>query len=326
VRFRRSLAAVAVSLAMLLATGCRDGEGTAQAHARVVGTWGRQPGKFTKPRAVAVTRDGTLIAIDRSGRIQTFDVNTGALSGWWDLPEWANGTPTGVSIDPNDDTIWVADTHYQRILHYRADGTLISKFGERGSTEGRMIFPTDVAPDPSRDLLWVTEYGVRNRLMLFRRDGTFVREWGGPAYQDSELLRPQAVTIDAQGRVFVADAGHHKINVYDGEGELLYRFGTPGEGPGELMYPYDLSIANDGTLYVCEYGNDRISRFTLDGQYLGSWGRPGRGEGQLFSPWGVSAGLDGHLVVADTLNNRVQIIDDPQRAFTMPAPRSVPGP
>lgn len=284
----------------------------------IISKRGNQPGQVSRPRAVAITDDQHLIVLDRTGRIQLFDLDdAGKFLSKKVLPEFSNGTPTGMAIDRRDDSIWIADTHYQRILHYRKDLVLLSQFGEVGTEPGKMVFPTDVCPDPIEDVVWVTEYGERNRLMKFSTDGKFLQEWGGDAYQAGELLRPMAVEVDKLGRIFVADAGQHRVNVYGRDGGLLYRIGSAGTGPGELKYPYDISLAPDGTLYVCEYGNDRISHFTVEGQYLGAWGGPGRGPGEFFSAWGMCTGPKGDIVVADTNNNRLQHLSDPSKVFLL---------
>lgn len=290
---------------------------------RIIGRKGNQPGQFSKPRAVAVTQEGKLIVIDRSGRFQSFELESGKYLGKTVLPEYSNGTPTGMSLDRRDGSLWIADTHYQRILRYDSAGNLLQKFGEVGIGPGQMIFPTDVCPDPVEDVLWVTEYGEKNRLIKFSRDGRFLEEWTGPAWQETELLRPMAVEVDHRGRLLVADAGHHRINVYDKAGNLLTHIGRPGTGPGELKYPYDVAVAPDGSIYVCEYGNSRISHFSDDGKYLGTWGRPGGSAGELYAPWGVCVGPRGDVVVADTNNNRLQHIEVPGTVFAPIAPPGV---
>jgi hypothetical protein len=60
----------------------------------VIGRLGRQPGLFTKPRAVGFLAGGDMIVIDRSGRIQRLDPQ-GAHRLDWRLPAFENGTPQG---------------------------------------------------------------------------------------------------------------------------------------------------------------------------------------------------------------------------------------
>lgn len=291
------------------ATGARD--------AQVIGSHGRQPGQFSRPRAIVLTEENDLVVIDRSGRVQRFDARTGEVRGRWMLPDYSNGTPTGMTLDPRDNSLWVADTHYQRILQFDLDGNLLFSFGEQGTGPGQMVFPTDVTPDPLDGSLWVCEYGLRSRIMHFSATGEFLAEWGSGEYDYADLARPMAIAVDAQGRLFVVDGGNHRVLVYDRQGTLLNSWGESGEAPGRLKYPYDLAVGDDGTLYICEYGNSRVSRFTADGEFLGMWGLPGHRPGELFSPWGVAVGAGGVLAIADTNNGRVQIVRRPERAFRM---------
>lgn len=283
--------------------------------ARVIGAVGRQPGQFAKPRAVAFAQDNSLYVIDRSGRIQIMDSETGEFISKWNLPGWSNGTPTGITVDNDGESLWVADTHYQQILHYDRDGNILTQWGEDGTDPGQMIFPTDVCPDPDGRTVWVTEYGQRSRIMQFTRDGEFVREWGSGVYEYSDLQRPMAIAVSDDGSIFVADAGNHRILIFDRDLGLRATWGEPGEEPGQLKYPYDIAFAPDGTLYVCEYGTSRVSRFTADGDFLGLWGGPGHDAGRLYSPWGVAIAPNGFVAVADTNNGRIQIIEQPERRF-----------
>jgi len=281
---------------------------------KVLGEVGLQPGQFTKPRAVTFTDNEELVIIDRSGRIQIFNEDL-EYKTEWKLPAYSNGTPTGISIDPGDGSIWIADTHYQQILNYDIAGNLINSWGEDGTGPGQMIFPTDVYPDPDGETLWITEYGLRSRVMHFTRDGEFINEWGSGEYEYTDLQRPMAVVVDDRGRIFVADAGNHRILVFNREGERTDVWGEPGNGPGELKFPYDLSLGHDGSLYVCEHGNHRISRFSSDGEFLGDWGKPGWYPGQITSPWGLAISNQDTLAIADTYNGRIQLLTDATRFF-----------
>lgn len=285
----------------------------------ILGHEGRQPGQFSKPRAIEVTKDDELVVVDRTGRIQVYDIE-GRFLRQWRLPADENGTPTGICLDPTDQSIWLADTHYQRILNYDLQGNLLAMWGERGEGPGQMIFPTDVAVDPDGSTLWVTEYGRGNRVLNFRRDGTFIRQWGTEAYDNTEMQRPMAVVLspDAQS-LFIVDAGNHRVNVYDRDGGLKFRFGEPGNEPGRMKFPLDMTLGPDGLLYLLQYEGARVDRYTLEGKWLDSWGTAGKGRGEFFLPWGVAVAPGGEVVVADTNNQRLQLLRNPNRHFARPA-------
>ena len=315
--------AIAMVLGLLVA-GCGSGAGLGGPGdgVRVISSHGPHPGYLTSPRAVAVDQDGEVVVIDRSGRVQLFDIATGEYKGRWMLQRHDNGTPTGIAFDSTDNTLWVADTHYQRIIQYKTDGTILTQWGEYGHRPGEMVFPTDVCPDPDGETVWVSEYGLRSRVMHYTRDGKIIQEWGSQEYEYEDLSRPQSLIIDEEGLLYVADAGNHRVNVYTRDGEKVRGIGEPGKGPGQLGWPIDLSFGPDGNLYVVEYMNMRVSRFSRTGEFLGSWGQPGYQPGDLFSPWGLTFSPDGQMVIADTYNNRLQVLDTIERHFAMAGVRS----
>lgn len=309
-------AVATIALALAAAVGCDGGRGHEPNTWRVVGALGRQPGQFSKPRAVCVTKEGQAVVIDRTGRVQILDARTGEFIRQWRLLAWENGTPTGASPDPLGNTVWIADTHYHRILHYDLEGNLLLAFGSEGEQPGSMVFPTDVCPSPDGATLWVTDYGRRNRVIQFTRTGEFLREWGEEMWENAEVDRPQAISVSPDGQhLYVVDAGNCRINVYTPEGVLVRHISGPGIEEGRLKYPLDLAVAADGSLYIIEYESSRISRFSAEGEFLGSLGGPGRGPGQFFTPWGGALSPDGALIIADTGNNRLQWLDRPAEAM-----------
>lgn len=290
--------------------GDSAGDAAARGSVRVLGCQGRQPGQFVKPRAVRFLSDGSMIVIDRTGRIQRIDAQGNPLF-HWRLPAFDNGTPTGFDVDTRDDSLWIADTHYQRILHYSPSGRLLGMFGKQGTGPGEMIFPTDVALDPDDGSLWVSEYGHRNRIMHFQSDGEFLGEWGKVAESDADLLRPQSLAVMPGGDLLVADAAHHRIWRFRRSRvpEPIGCWGIAGEKPGELKYPYSIALGLDNTLYVLEYGNSRVSHFTAEGEFLGIWGGPGHAPDRMYNPWGMASSRAGKcLAIADTNNNRVLFV------------------
>ncbi len=314
-----ALFAAALGLAGCGRAGGGAGEGpgakairVAKGGARTLGIRGSQPGLVAKPRAVHFVSTGEMIVIDRSGRIQRLTPE-GEFAAQWRLPAWENGTPTGFAVDPRDDSLWVADTHYTRILHYSREGNLLGAFGERGTGPGQMIFPTDVAFDAEDQTLWISEYGQRNRILHFRAaDGAFLGEWGHVAETEADLLRPQSLVVAPDGFLYVADAGRHRVWRFrrgPGAPEPVGAWGALGGEPGALKYPYSLALGPEGTLFVLEYGNSRVSHFTTDGRFLGAWGAPGRGPQNLHSPWGVASDARAaRLLLADTNNDRLTLL------------------
>lgn len=294
------------ALFVLLFAGCSPDPHSIGTLEEIWGRRGISPGRFQKPRAMAIDALDRLYIVDMTARIQVLTPE-GQLLRWWSTPEHKNGRPTAMSIG-RDGNLLVGDTHYHRVLIYSPDGKLLHTLGGReGHGPGEFGLVTDVVQD-SHGNFYVAEYGDYDRIQKFSPDYKFLTQWGGHGTEPGRFMRPQNMAIDALDHVWVADACNHRIQVFDTQGRLLKMWGTQGSGLGQLDYPYDIALDGHGHAYVCEYGNHRIQKFTLDGHSLGCWGKHGRGPGEMHNPWSLVLDHNGEIYVLDTNNHRVQKI------------------
>ena len=61
------------------------------------------------------------------------------------------------------------------------------------------------------------------------------------------MPRTQGLTVDADGRIYVADALMSTVRVFEPSGEELAKVLDYGFDPGDLRTPCDLTLSNDGT-------------------------------------------------------------------------------
>ncbi|MGB7347024.1 MAG: NHL repeat-containing protein [Pirellulaceae bacterium] len=305
----------ALTAAALSATGCVP-LGNGALPQLVWGRRGMSEGRFLKPRAITIDHNDELYIVDTTGRIQVFDVD-GNLLRWWTTPETANGRPTGMatksSVGPDGEPrLFVADTHYYRMLAYRPDGTLMPDEqigGTPGHSPGEFAFVTDAVCDDD-GFFYIGEYGDSDRIQKFSPEGEFITQWGGTGHGDGKFVRPQSLVVHNKV-LYAVDAGNHRIQRFDvsvDEPKLIDIWGHEGKGQGEFYYPYDLAIASDGSVLVSEYGNQRLQRFTNDGKWIASWGGPGFDPGQLYQPWGLVIDSKDRVHILDSNNHRVQRI------------------
>lgn len=271
------------------------------ADVRVVGGQGTDDGRFYRPRGIAVAPDGTLYAVDKTGRIQAFDAS-GTFRRQWSPPDVTNGQPIDLTVGP-DGRLYVADTHQYRILVYEPDGTLVRQWGREGRAPGEFIYPVGVALSPEGDL-YVAEYGGNDRIQVFTTEGEFLRQFGSYGEAPGQFRRPQDLAIVGD-RVFVLDSVNHHVDVFTKEGAYVSSWGAPGREPGQFSYPYGIAVLPGGDLLIVEYGNHRVQRFRPDGTFVKSVGTVGGAAGQLYAPWDVAVAGDA-VIVADTQNHRIQ--------------------
>src|SRR5262245_36690202 len=97
--------------------------------------------------------------------------------------------------------------------------------GIPGSTFSR---PSDVAWDRAGNIYITDGIGANNRVAKFDKDGRFLKQWGSTGSGDGQFNGAKAIAIDAQGNVYVADAGNKRVQVFDSEGTFKSQFGNIG--------------------------------------------------------------------------------------------------
>ncbi|MFO0973918.1 MAG: hypothetical protein U1A27_10835 [Phycisphaerae bacterium] len=308
---RRARALVALVALAMCGAGCdraepRDDE-------RVVAVFGETGlgfGQFSYPRGLTVSPvDGCIFVVDKTARIQRFSPE-GKYESGWRMPEWENGKPTGIKCDASG-RLWVADTHYHRVIVYDREGVEQFRFGRRGEGKGEFIFPTCVAWDAS-GAIYVGEYGGNDRISKFTGGSApqYEMSFGTRDAGAASLERPTAIEVDAQGTLWVADGCHHRVCRFSAAGKFLGAIGTAGHGPGELDYAYDLALERGEPLrmVVTDHGNNRVQELDAAGHALRTWGTVGRARGQVTQPWKAQFDRAGRLLVLDSWNNRVQVL------------------
>lgn len=302
-----SVALAAVAITALLSCGHTPRQAAPLDVESQWGEVGNSPGQLSYPRAID-SDDGTLWIIDKTARVQRLNPKTGECVGGWRMPEWELGKPTGLTVwrprDGEHELVFVADTHYHRVMVYKADrdgmkprplkaqggarpdapdpksekGDLIASFGVYGTEPGQFIYPTDVAVLPTQDgrgieRVYVGEYGGNDRITVFEppRD----------------------------------------IFSRNGEYKAVSTIGSFGNGSSaakvEFSRPQSIKLnLMTQEMIVTDACNHRVGRFTLDGELIAWIGTPGGGPGQLNYPYGLELVGDGTVLVVEFGGHRVQ--------------------
>ncbi len=127
----------------------------------------------------------------------------------------------------------------------------LGEAGVHGDDETHFNGPSGVAIAANGDI-WIADghRGGNNRIVRLRSDGSFVRAIGGGIGSESRepgrFSDPHDIKIDSRGRVYVADRGNSRVQVFDGEGELLHIWTQFGKPSGLFIDPNDILYAGDG--------------------------------------------------------------------------------
>jgi sugar lactone lactonase YvrE len=219
--------------------------------------------------------------------------------------------PHKIKMSPYDPEkhVWVFDDQLHQIHKFSYDGKLVMSLGtkgQRGRDAGRLFDrPTDIAWLPDGTFFVSDGYGGK-RVAKFDKDGKFLVDWGAaPKDPDkpgpNEFNTVHSIAVSKDRRVFVADRGHRRIQVFDENGKFLDMWTT-----GVRSSPYAHIITADGYLWISDGGTNRILKYDLNGKYLYGWGAPGGLSGQFAGPHQLSVDQAGNLYIAEVFNGRVQ--------------------
>ncbi len=145
----------------------------------------------------------------------------------------------------------------------------------------------------------------------------------------ARLREPSALSYDAAGNLYIADAKGHQVLEATLGGALVVVAGTGVQGfagdqgpatAAELNSPQGLAIGVDGTLYIADTGNARIR--TVSGGVISTFAGTGvsgfGGDGgaaaaaRFRSPTALALDASGALLVCDTADHRVRRIRNGQ--------------
>jgi DNA-binding beta-propeller fold protein YncE len=87
--------------------------------------------------------------------------------------------------------------------------------------------------------------------------------FGREGSKGGEFHHPSGLAFDSKGRLYVADWGNHRIQVFTANGQFLTTFGKQGKGEGNFLRPTDLDIDDKDRLYVVDSGNHRVQIFQV---------------------------------------------------------------
>jgi DNA-binding beta-propeller fold protein YncE len=188
------------------------------------------------------------------------------------------GGPAGVAFDPGANEAFVADGYRNRRVAVidMNTGAIKRFFGAYGNP------PDDAVTAPDKQfgtpvscvelatdgLLYVCDRS-NNRIQVFRKDGSFVKEQRiRPETRGAGSVWDVTFSRDPQQRfLYVADGANKKIHVLDRQSlELLTSFGAGGRQPGQFFGVHSLATDSRGNLYTVEdLQGKRVQKFTFQG-------------------------------------------------------------
>ena len=246
-----------------------------------------------------------------------------------------------VKVD-RDDNIWVADKGSDMVIKFSPEGRVAMVFGRKqeASDEGTEPLRHPKPPLPPvdgmfrqvTDMAWdaagntyISDGYINSRIAKVDKDGNWLKSWGEPGDAPGQFNTPHSIAVDREGRVYVADRGNRRIQVFDGEGRFLRQItidvpvdptAHPAIGPKPTTTmgtmapgaPWAICITPgpNQVLFSSDAFPGRIYKLSLDGKVLGVLGKSGKQLKQFGWIHEIACPSERELYVAELLNWRVQ--------------------
>lgn len=82
--------------------------------------------------------------------------------------------------------------------------------------------PNDVHVAGNGDIFVAEGHGSGgDRIIKFNSRGEYIMEWGGRGDQPGQFNQPHGLAMDSQGRLFVADRGNNRIQIFNQDGGFI---------------------------------------------------------------------------------------------------------
>ena len=116
------------------------------------------------------------------------------------------------------------------------------------------------------------------------------------------LRFPEAVAVDTQGNVYVADQLSYVVQKFTANGTFETEWGSYGGGHSQFGPIGGLATDAGGNVYVVDSSHNRIEKFDSNGTFITAWGHTGSELGQFrfFSSQNPTQPPGGGIAVAAT--------------------------
>ena len=194
------------------------------------------------------------------------------------------GAPAGLEVDAKANELYVADGYVnRRVIVYDAEtGAYKRHWGAYGSKPDDTPFRYEAgAPLPKQfgnpvhcaritrdELVYVCDRS-NNRIQVFHKDGTFVKEGQvAPQSKGSGAVHDIGFSADKDQRfVYVTDAANSKVWILRRDDlKVIGSFSRGGHFGGQMIMPHSMAVDSKGNVYVGEsLEGKRVQRFLYKG-------------------------------------------------------------
>lgn len=222
-----------------------------------------------------------------------------------------NTRPSDVAVTREGDLAVAEFGSHTVSLYSSEDGRNIHTFGEinkPGREDGEFDGPSALAI--RGDLMYVCEVN-NHRVQKFRVSGReFISKFGERGEDDGEFSAPKGICLDSEGRVFVADHGNNRIQVFSEDGKFSYSIECRNSPWGVTFDPQGqlhVAVHNANSIHV--FSTDEEGRFKFHEKY---------GDKSIRNPAGITIDAEGSITVSQNMGGTLWVFrSDHTSSYTL---------
>ena len=251
--------------------------------------------------------------------VVTFDRGGHVVDSWTGQDD-RFGKINRVFVDPSDPErhVWITDSKKQTIFKFTNDGReLVMAIGE---VEANSVLEN---PWKAEDIAWLPNGDFYTaglgRIDRFTRDGELVWSRLTRGTEPGQFLDLHGLVLDTERhRIYVADRGNSRIQVFDEDWNLLDVW-------PRIYAPYCMRMETGGDIWIADGFTSKFLRYSPEGRLLASWGTFGIAPGAMWGVHWFDTDDEGNLYVCEVYGERVQKLrprsdvpaDDPRLIRTL---------
>ena len=151
---------------------------------------------------------------------------------------------------------------------------------------------------------------INNTVKCFNYDGGFHSSFGQEGSDAAQFRLPLGVDITASGKVYIADSGNHRVQIFSPANQFQAQFKLP-DSNGRPADPTDVVVDESANrCYVVDNDNHRILVYDPTAlKLIDIYGQPGTGNREFRYPFLIAQDKDKDLYIVDVINTRVQVLN-----------------
>lgn len=152
--------------------------------------------------------------VDKQGNIWVADARSATPAELAKFPEWKDKGHTVLKFSPQGKLLMTIGTG-----------------GQAGDPPAKLTEPNDVLVAPDGSIFIAEAHQAQfldqnppngiGRITKWSPDGKLIKTFGSYGYANGEFRGPHSLAMDSRGRLFVADRGNRRIQIFDQEGKHL---------------------------------------------------------------------------------------------------------